>query len=133
MNEAKMKELEASLDEAKERNQELEKQLADMTAKFGDLEIAHKELEGQVGELKSKLETAEGRATSLVEQARCEALKAHLDEDEWEKQKATIMAMTDEAFALMASVAGRPETKTEPVSLAGKEDDKDGVVKWEIG
>jgi hypothetical protein len=141
----RLKELEVQLQSAEDDGKAKDAEIAKLKAKVEGLEgkIAESEkagetltaskdgLETQVTDLTEKLKSEEARTAELVERVRREALKASLDDDEWKAQRETIMAMTDEQFAVMTKVAAKSAPAEANIGLAGGQTHGEDS-QWEI-
>jgi len=137
MSEKRIAELEASEAKLIEDKELLETQLLEMTekletaeAKVGDSSIANAELVAKVESLEAEVTSEKSRAQELLSSVRRAALSASMSDEEWEKQQETVMAMPDEAFALLASASKRDAKKVDAnIDLEGSKPPDTG---WEV-
>jgi len=141
----KLKELEAQLLSAGEDGKAKDAEIAKLKADVEQLESQIKEskvtgetltaskdgLETQVTDLTAKLKSEQDRVALLLEQARRNALKASLDDDEWKAQRETIMAMTDEQFEVMTKIAAKSKPAELNIGLSGGQLPGDDP-RWEV-
>lgn len=132
---------------------ELKEQLDEMTAKLETVNQEKEELAAKVSELEqklqdegeklaasqtaqeelqSKLEAAESNSAKYLEQVRKARLSGSISEEEWESKKETIMAMSDDAFELVASLGAKkpsqePRNPQDFHELDGEEDKEQKV------
>ena len=137
MSEKRIAELEASEAELIKDKGLLETQLLEMTEKLETAETAVEEASATNATLVAKVESLEAEVTSeksraqeLLSSVRRAALSASMSDEEWEKQRETVMAMPDVAFELLASVAKRDAKKVDAnIDLEGPKPPETG---WEV-
>lgn len=115
----KIEEIQAELDKALEEIQRLETERDEAVEAKTNLESANTELQERVDELTAKVEEHDQalqaereRNADLLEANRRAVLASIYDEDAFNEHKDTIMAMSDEAVQLMASL--KPPKTTPP-------------------
>lgn len=138
MSEKRIAELEASEADLTKDKGLLETQLLEMTekldtaeAKVNDASVANAELVAKVESLEAEVKSEKSRAQELLSSVRRSALSASMSDEEWEKQRETVMLMPDEAFALLASVA-KKGVKREDANINLEGDADTPNEGWEV-
>lgn len=129
--------LEKSLAEMKSELESVQGEKDTLQEQLDKLTATKDELEKRVGELENELKSANERSDELLATVRREKLKATLDDQEWEKQRETIMQMSDDQFALMASLAvknvpAREQVRFDVEGAATLSGNGEKAVEWEI-
>lgn len=135
----RLEELQSELLKKQKDGEAMEKRLTELTASVDTSGAENERLQGEVERLSKELEESKKCVEQLVESSRRAALTSIMDDEEWQKQRGTVMAMTDDQFALLSSIGSTPskkekQEKPKPVmDMEGHDSTDDGSgIEWEI-